>query len=75
MVKNAGYLNISKEQMVELQRQTWTMHHNLKDWFDAFENLCLHYGFEMEVTSPIPFFFSFFSMLTIFIFFNIQIGE
>jgi hypothetical protein len=31
--KNAGYLNLLKEQMIKLPRQTWTMYHNLKDWF------------------------------------------
>jgi hypothetical protein len=49
-VKNAGHLNLSKEQMIELRRQTWTTYRNLKDWFDAFGNFCVQYGFATEVT-------------------------
>ncbi len=47
--RNATYFDLSKEQMVESRRQQWMTYHNLKDWFIAFFNFCVEYGFATEV--------------------------
>jgi len=46
--KIGSYLTLSNESMQELRRQTWTTHRNLKDWFLAFKDFCLQYGFAVE---------------------------
>jgi hypothetical protein len=47
--RNAAFFDLSKEQMVELRRQQWTTYRNLKDWFVAFHNFYVEYGFATEV--------------------------
>ena len=43
--ENAALLQLSKEEVQEYRRIMWTTHTNLSDWFDAWEEFCLSYGF------------------------------
>jgi hypothetical protein len=43
-------LDLSKEDFIKLQRQIWTTHTNLNDWFDSWEAFLVSQGFETEIT-------------------------
>jgi hypothetical protein len=50
-VANAALLDLSKKETIELQRQIWTTHTNLNDWFDSWEAFLVSQGFATEIFS------------------------
>ncbi len=47
---DAGLLDLSKEEVVEMRRQIWTTYINLNDWFDSWERFLVSHGFAAEIT-------------------------
>ncbi len=50
-VANAALLELSKEEVNELQRQNWTTHANHNGWFGSWEVFLVSQGFATEITS------------------------
>jgi hypothetical protein len=48
---NAGLLDLSKEEVVEMRRQIQTPCTNLNCWFDSWEIIMVHYGFGADMMS------------------------
>ncbi len=48
---NAAFLELYTEEVIELQRQIWTTHTNLSDWFDSWEAFLVSQGFATDITS------------------------
>jgi hypothetical protein len=50
-VANEALLELFRKEVIGLQRQIWTTHTNLNDWFDSWVAFLVSQGFATEITN------------------------